>query len=246
MITATLAEMIRAVEFGASIRGQIGAGNTFRHPTDDVIAEINSAYGEFQELLVDCDFDFFLVETALANLPTTRADTAENYSLIDWPATALVIKRVDVFVDNCWDPLEKLDWAQLRLPLPRTGNRVCRRPEYFSAKSFGTVTGATTSAGKIALAPFATKGQFKVSYLPQWPGITDTTFKFIFPSETGKRWCVWNTIARISIRDEDPGRRYDKSLKERQICEDRIGKFSAQTIATGPTRMMRSKHYNGR
>lgn len=243
MIVCTLGEMKRAVEYGAGIRGQIGTGPTFRHPDVDVEAEINSSYGEFRELLVEKDFDFFLEETAQANLPTGRADTAETYSVVDWPLAAQLIKRVDVFVNNEWTSLEDIDWSQLRLPICGNGTSIATRPLYFSAKSFGTVTAATEAAGKIALAPFASRGKYKLSYLPRWTDITDDTHEFIFPTETGKRWVVWNTIARISIRDEDPGKRYDKSVTERGLCEARIGRFSARTIATGGTRMRRSKNY---
>lgn len=245
MIAKTLAEGIRAVEYGAGIRGQVGSGSTFRHPTDDVIAEFNSAYVEFRELMVERDFPLFLLETALTDLPSTRADTNENYSLIPWALTMQVIKRVDVYQNNEWSSLTELDWAGMRDAIQSTGSQGGRgyRPLYFSPKSFGTVSGATEAAGEIALAPFGTGGKYKLSYLPTWTAITDTTHKFIFPHETGFRWTVWNCIARLLIRDEDPGGRYTKSENERAKAEARIGRFQAKTIQTGGSGMRRSRNY---
>lgn len=247
MITKTLTEMKRAVEYGAGIRGQIGTGATFRHPTDDVEAEINSAYGEFREMLVDRSFDFYLVESSQQNLPTARGDTNENYSLIPWPLAAQLIRRIDVYMNGQWESLEELDWARLRDPICASGTTggAGVRPRFFSPKSYGTVSAATEAAGEIALAPFGHGGKYKLSYLPVWVDITDDTHKFIFPNETGFRWTVWNTIARLLIRDEDPGQRYTKSEKERERCEERIGRFSAKTISTGGGRMRRSARYHG-
>jgi hypothetical protein len=247
VIVKTLAEVQRAVEYEASIRSQIGTGATFRHPTVDITAEINSSYAEFRELLVERDFDFFLEETAQANLPSTRADTLENYSLIDWPQAAQLIKRVDVYKDDEWESLEELDWSQIRQPqwVSPSGRSVADRPKFFSPKSFGTVTAATEAVGKIALIPFATSGKYKISYLPRWTDITNPEHKMIFPSETGFRWTVWNTVLKVSVRDTDPGKRYDKALMILRTLEERIGRFTSRTISTGGTRMRRSRNYHG-
>lgn len=247
MIIKTLTELKRAVEYEASVRGQIGTGNTFRHPVDDIEAEVNSAYAEMREMLVTRDFDYFIEETAQALWPTSRADTDENYSLIDWPANALLIKRVDVVKNQNWESLEEIDWTQLRLAISPSANTTNQRPQFFSAKSFGTITGSTEVAGKIALAPFATGGKYKISYMPRWIDITNDTDEFIFPSETCFRWCVWNTVARICVRDESEmsTTRYNKSVTERSICEDRIGKFVPRTIGTGGGQMRRNPNYHG-
>lgn len=247
MIAKTLDEMTRAVEYGAGIRGQIGAGATFRHPTTDINAEINSSYGEFRELLVEREFDFFLVESAQANLPSGRADTNENYSVVPWPLEAQLIRRVDVFKNNEWSSLEELDWAQLRLPISACGtvggSNSSVRPLYFAPKSFATVSVATPAAGEIAIAPFATGGKYKLSYLPQWIEISVGTSKFIFPTETGFRWTIWNAIMKILIRDEDPGGRFEKCERGLAMAAERIGRFSARTISTGGKTMRRSRSY---
>ena len=245
MIVKTLTEFKRAVEYGAGIRGQIGAGATFRHPVDDVETEINSSYGEYRELLVERDFDFFLTESAQASLPTSRADTNENYSLIDWPIAAQVIKRVDVYIQSTWYSLVEVDWSRLRDSIPSSGTTVAKRPLFFSPKAFGTISAATEVAGKIAIAPFCNTGKVKLTYMPHWTEITDDSSEFIFPTETGYRWAVWNCIAKVLIRDGDPMGQLPKVEGHLLKAEERIGRFSARTIATGGSQMRRSRRYFG-
>lgn len=245
MITKTLTEFTRAVEYGANVRGAVGAGTTYRHPTDDVNAEINSSYAEYRELLVERGFDFFLTEGSQTALPSTRADTNENYSLIDWPATAELIKRVDVYKSGHWEALEEIDWSALRVAIGSSGTTTSERPRFFSPKSFGTVSGSTETAGKIALAPFATGGVYKLSYMTHWVDITTGANKFIFPTETGYRWSVWNCVAKLLIRDEDPQSLYSKTVNERERCEQRIGRFSPRTVSTGGGQMRRKANYLG-
>lgn len=245
MIVKTLTEFKRAVEYGAGIRGQIGAGSTFRHPTDDIETEINSSYGEYRELLVERDFDFFLTESAQASLPTTRADTNENYSLIDWPIAAQVIKRIDVYIQSTWQSLVEIDWARIRDAIPSSGTATAKRPLFFAPKAFGTITAATEVAGKIAIAPFCPVGTYKMTYMPHWTEITEDENEFIFPSETGYRWAVFNTIAKVLIRDGDPMNQLAKVEQHLMKAEERIGRFSARTIATGGSQMRRARRYFG-
>lgn len=243
-VTKSLTEMKRAFEYEGSL--VIGTDDDDRHPVDDVEAEINSSYAEFIELLVERGFNHALTEGAQTAFPSSRADTNENYSLIDWPATALCIVRIDVYKGGTWgDPLIETDWENIRNVTPLRGSSSCRMPTHYAVKTYGTVSTTSQSAGKIALAPFATGGVYKLSYVSNWAAITDDTYLFIFPSETGFRWTIWNAIARAMARDGDRQKRYDISVAERDRCEARIGRFIPQATTSQGGQMRRGRSYRG-
>ncbi len=245
-ITKTVTQFQTKVESLASIKGQTGTGSTFRHPTDDILDTLNSSYAEYIELLTSRKFDFFLEETAQTTLPPARADTNEQYSLIDWPTNAQSIRRVDVYQAGEWTSLRELEWGRIRDVVPPSGAATSQRFEYFSAKSHGTVSTTTLTAGKLAIMPYSrTSGKYKVTYLPKPTVITTGTHLFLFASEAGYMWAVWNAVAQLTIRDRDVGKRHKPSLVERALREKEIGFSSANTIATGGLQMRRSPGYNG-
>lgn len=245
-ITKTLTEYQAKVESLASIKGQTGTGTTFRHPTTDVQDTLNSAYAEYIEFITNRKFDFFLQETAQAALPTVRGDTNEQYALIDWPSNANSIRRVDVYQRQEWRAMKEVEWGRIRDVVPSSGNAVSDRFKYFSAKSQGAANGAAMTTGKLAIMPFANAtGVYKVSYLPRHTPVTSGANVFVFATESGYMWCVWNAIAQLTIRDRDVGRRHKPSLVERSLREKEIGFSSANTIATGGLQMRRSPGYNG-
>lgn len=252
MIAKTLAQYRAAVVNAASIGGATGVGNTFRHDQDLLDADLNSAYQRHLEEMTSRDFPHFVEETEQDSLPSERADDNEQYSLIDWPTTAHEIKRVDVYCQNRWEALVPLDWSRLRDVLPESNVRV-QRPRFYSVKrvartnSFEGVDGTEyeLEAGKIALAPFATNGVYKLSYLPVWSYALDEDELFVFISEWGFRWCVWEAVSIVAIRDRNAGKRGDKATIERKLCEDKIGRYVPKIVATGGSTMRRSPRYNG-
>ena len=251
-ISKTLSEFQRAVAYEAGIGGTVGEGTTFRHPTDDLVAEINSAYAAFREELTSRDFPFFIEETEQEALPSERADTNEQYSLIDWPITAQEIRRIDVYSGSRWESLVPIDWSRLRdVTLERV--TTAQRPRYYSVKKFAGTnsfegvdgTEYETVGGSIALLPFATNGVYKLSYLPVWAYALEDDELFVFPNEVGFRWCVWEVVARIAVRDRNAGKRGDRAVIERSICETKIGRYVPRIINTGGGQMRRTPRYNG-
>lgn len=233
-IQKTLTEMARAVVYEAGIK--TGSGSTFRHSTEDLYAEINSAYVEHQEEQIARGQGFFAVEGSLTNLSTGTRPASENYLTVDWPLGAHKIARVDVLYNSSWLPkLEPIEWENIRDYCPSTQSAASQPPTHFAAQQFASVSGATAAAGKIAILPFCSTGQYKLSTLPEWTPITTVTDKFIFQSESGFRWVVWNVVARIACRDPRgvTKMRYDISTRERSICEARTSR--AKQIPSGGT-----------
>lgn len=230
-IEKTLTEMIRAVGYTGGIK--TGAGATFRHTTDDIVAEINSAFVMQQELSVILRHSFYAVEGALTTLPTSRASTSENFSLVDWPLTAHDIVRVDILVNSEWDKLEHIDWENLRDVCPRRSSSQSQRPTHFSAQRFASVATDTAVVGKIAIAPFCSSGQYKLHTLPVWAPITNVSHKFIFASEHAFRWTVATVITRTTTRDRKPGGRYQTAMEEKAECRKAMG--GTRTVPEGGT-----------
>lgn len=245
-IAKTLTEYQTKVISLASVKGQVGANTTFRHETNDVIDTLNSAYAEYLEFLTNRGFDFFLEETTQAALPTARADTNEQYSFVPWPTNAQSIRRVDTYQRSEWKSLTQVEWGRLRDVVPASGTATSARWKYFSAKSAGKASTTTISAGSIAIFPFSNAtGVYKLTYLPKHTPVSTGANVFVFASESGYMWAVWNAVAQLTIRDRDVGKRHKPSLVERALREKEIGFSSANTIATGGLQMRRSPGYNG-
>lgn len=219
-----------------------GTGTTNRHETDDVKVYINDSHRAMMTMITTRGFDYYLTETALAALPTSRADTNEQYSLVDWPSGSTLIKRVDVYSDSAWHELARRDWTQLRSEC-RSSSSNASRPLVYAPKSQGTVSGTTFTAGKIALAPFSSNGTYKITYQPEWSDITDVTYKFLYPDETCAQWVVWDFVIKISARDNDAKKRYAIALDRQAKCEAMIGHYIPNIVQTGPMTVTRSPDY---
>jgi hypothetical protein len=252
VISKTLAQYRAAVVYEAGIGGTVGEGSTYRHDQDQIDAELNSVFQAFREELTSRDFPFYVEETEQESLPTERADDNEQYSLIDWPTTAHEIRRIDVYVRSEWEALVPVDWSRIRDVAPRS-NQTNHRPRFYAVKKQGTPnsfegvdgTEYEVEAGKIALIPFATNGVYKMSYLPVWTYALDEDELFVFPSEIGFRWCVWEAVRRISVRDRNAGNRGTMAAEERALCEQKLGRYVPRVVNTGGSTMRRSARYNG-
>lgn len=240
-VTRTLSEMLNRGAKLADI--QLGADASARHQTTDATLYINDSYRAYLSLLTSRGFDFALAETAQADLPTTRADTNEQYSLVDWPSHAILLKRIDVYSDGEWHELSRRDWTTLRSEW-RASASTARRPMVFAPKSHGTVATNQFTAGKIALAPFSSNGKYKITYQPEWTDITDTTHLFLFADENGVQWVLWDFVVKISARDRDNRKRHEIAVTERAHSEAAIGHFIPSIVQTGPSTMIRDRNYH--
>lgn len=240
-VTRTLSAMLNRAAKLADI--VLGSGSTNRHETSDATLYLNDSYRQYLTLLTTRGFDFALTETSLAALPSTRASTSEQYSLVDWPTGSLLIKRIDVLSDGNWHELERRDWTTLRSEW-RSTSAQARRPIVYAPRSHGTVSGTTFTVGKIALAPFSSNGSYKITYQPEWTDITDTTHIFLFADEHGVQWVLWDFVIKISARDRDNRKRHEIALAERMHAEALIGHFIPNIVQTGPLTMVRSPNYH--
>lgn len=242
-LTKTLLAMRTLIAKEADVTIAAGTDAQKRHDVTEANVYVNDSYREYLSLMTARGFDYFLAETALGDLPASRADTNEQYSLIDWPSSALALKRVDVYSAGEWHELARRDWSQLRSE-GRSSGSAAVRPLVFAVKSHGTVAGATVTAGKIALAPFSSNGRYKCTYLPEWANITNDTHLFLFHDEWGAQWVTWNTVIKYSAQDNNAKKRFEIATIQLAKCEKLIGEFVPQVVSTGPLTVTRSPDYN--
>lgn len=239
--TRTLLQLRSRALYLADI--QTATGNANRHPTTDLNTEINASYRKYLILVKTKGFDLNLVETAQAPLPTTRADTNEAYSSVPWPNGSSYIKRVDVLVGGEWSELSRRDWGQLRSEF-RSSSGTYPRPLVWAPKSEGSVSGATFTAGSMALAPFCpTAGKYKITYQPEWVDVSSDTDIFLFTDEHGVEEVLWDVVVKIATRDRDNKKQADLALGERERCVVVMGQFEPTIVDTGPLTMTRGPDY---
>lgn len=241
-ITKTLAVVRNRCTKEADLTLAAGTDATKRHDTTDANTWINDSHRAMQILLTTRGFDFYLLETSLAALPSTRADTNEQYSLVDWPSGASVIKRVDVYSQSEWFELDRRDWSQLRSEC-RSGSGTATRPLVWAPKTHGTVATTVFTAGKIALAPFSSNGRYKISYLPEHTDNTTDANLFLYPDEWCAQWVVWDFVIKIAARDNNAKKRYEIAVAQQKKCEEMIGRYVPQITASGPLTVTRSPGY---
>lgn len=241
-ITKTLARVLNRCVKEADIVLATGTDATKRHDTTDAVERVNDSHRALMTLLTTRGFDFYLSETAQLPLPTTRADTLEQYSLVPWPLS-VSIKRVDVLSDSEWHELDRRDWSQLRSE-SRSTQSGASRPLVFAPKTQGSVAGTVYTAGTIALAPFSSNGKYKITFLPEWTDITNTAHLFLYPDEVCAQWVVWDFVIKISARDNNAKQRYAIALERQDTCQKLIGHYVPNILSTGPLTVTRSPGYN--
>lgn len=238
MLTKALSDVRSDLEYQADIK----LNSAGRHTPDQVDRLINDSFRSLQDKLSAIGSVFYLVEGAQATLPTSRADTNEVYSVIDWPVAARTISRVDVFVDGCWSSLERVEWIHIR-KYARGVDSPAFRPIVFAVKSSGEVATTTASAGEIAIAPFSSNGSYKLSYLPEWTNLTTDSHLFRFPNEAAFQWLIWDCTVKIAARDRDSKKRHAIAVSERAKCEEELSSLSPAMVDTGSQTVTRSRRY---
>lgn len=245
--TRTVLQVRQRVLYRADIQVVSPNATTARHQLADINQEISDSYRDFLAFMKTRGFDVQLIETAQANLPTTRADTNEAYSEVAWPAGSAYIKRIDVLVGGTWSELTRRDWGQLRSEY-RSSSGSCQRPQVWAPKSQGSVSTNTFTAGKIAIAPFApVGGKFKITYAPEFVDLPlDTSgdaFLMLFPDPNCYNMVVWDVASKVCIRDRDNKKQLDACLAKKAECQALIGQFADEIVDTGPMSLTRGPDY---
>lgn len=238
MLVKTAAQALARVVSLADIDGQTSGTNP-RHAEADNLLMLNDSYRMVREHYTVNGFREYITVGAEGTGPST-AETNETYGVVDYPTTVMSLVGFDVLLEGRWRPLEEIDWEERR-SFQHDGSR---EPKFYSLRSFGSVSGATASAGKIAFFPFVPSITYRLHTLDEWTDITDTTHAFILPSQSGYDLMVYDTAWKIAaLRDGDRNARAQWLMRGIETAKAAIGTFTPKVTQTGPKTIRRDRYY---
>lgn len=243
----TLQEILEQAYYRADLEGLFD-----RHPTTNVIREVNHSWRHLRVKLANNDCAHILSPTTITTLPVVEAVSGGGYAEIDWPTNFVSVHGLDVKVGGYWCTVPQGNFTQRRL-----GPLDVDRGDYRYAddglatwivRTLPTTSGATTAAGKIMLFPVPSGGSYVLWGLTEWIDITVSTD--VFPGqESWINWAIWDTACKMLIRDIGP--QVSAQLQKCEEARERVWldiKTNTQRLANdGPIEpMSRYSRFGGR
>lgn len=208
-----------------------------RHPDADLTLDLNLSIRSLRGLVTSRGFPYYLTSTTVA-LAGTQV-SGEQYSSIAWPATAVQVHGVDVETSTGtgdWRPLRPITWGQRR-DRPGRYPTTSGCPEEFAVLSLPQGSGASVTAGSIALFPAGSSGNAKVWFLPEFVDLTATHVFLALPD--WHEWIVQDVVERLAQRDDDQHETARIAAERRAAAEQRIFEAVPRVISAGPLRPRR-------
>jgi hypothetical protein len=208
-----------------------------RHTAADMLSRVNVSIRSLRGFLTANGLPYFMTSTSAATLASTQV-SGETYSSVPFPPTATQILGVDVESSagvGDWKALRPITWAQRRNTRGLAGYTSV--PEEFAIISLPFGTGASVTAGAIALFPAASTGQYKIWFLPDFIDLTDNDVFLGLPD--WHEWVVQDVVEILSERDDDAQNTYAIANRRKLECEARILDAVPRVTAAGPLRPRR-------
>ena len=210
---------------------------TDRHSDADLTLDLNLSIRSLRGLVTSRGFPYFLTSatTALAGTQVS----GEQYSAIAWPATALQVQGIDVETATGagdWRPLRPITWGQRR-DRPGLYPSTTGVPEEFAVLTLPQGSGASVTAGSIALFPAATAGNAKVWFLPEFTDLTATHVFLALPD--WHEWIIQDVVERLAQRDDDQHETARIAAERRAAAESRMMEAVPRVVSAGPLRPRR-------
>lgn len=192
-----------------------------RHSDALLVRMINQTWRQLRTKLTNAGWDYFLLGTTPTALPTSAAETDEQYIQVDWPTGAAKIFGVDVLLNSTWIPVDRGTWQERRDYQHTVGTLLAgatRTPMTYVIKTLPVENDASAlTAGKIALFPLDLRGNdYRVWYLPYWVDIAaaNTTYLF-FGHDDWFQWAIYDVTWKIYVRDNEETGVLDRVAKAR-------------------------------
>jgi hypothetical protein len=214
--TITLDAFTEALIWEAGVDGK--AGPNARHVTARLYDLANRKYKQLRSLVTANGEEFFRTRTTPAALPSRTA--GEDYISLPWPTGASEVVSIEVQLGSEWRELTPSSRRQWRVwPGPNRSDS----PGEWSPVSMPQPSGATVTAGVIAVWPPTLSGSYAIDYVPHWVPITDPTHVFVlFPH--WEEWLLCACTMVIVQRDNNKRNTY-------QDARDRLAEAQSQIIA---------------
>lgn len=211
---------------------------TDRHPDADILALINSSIRSLRGIVTSRGFPYFLQATSPATLAATQV-SGEQYSSVPWPTTALQVHGIDVESSEGagdWRPLRPITWVQRR-DRPGLYPTTTGIPEEFAVLSLPRGSGASTTAGSIALFPAGSSGRYKIWYLDDFTDLTASDVFLGLPD--WHEWVVNDVVCVLAQRDDDQAETYRAAEERKAQAEARMMESVPRVVSAGPYRPRR-------
>lgn len=211
---------------------------TDRHSDADILLDINLSIRSLRGMVTSRGFPYFLTATTAATLASTQV-SGEQYSSVPWPPTAVQVHGVDVESSagaGDWRPLRPITWGQRR-DRPGLYPSTTGIPEEFAVLALPQGSGASTTAGSIALFPAGSSGQYKIWYLPEFTDIAAGHVFLALPD--WHEWVIQDVVERLAQRDDDQHETARIAAERRAAAEARMMESVPRVIAAGPLRPRR-------
>lgn len=215
---------------------------TVRHPDAQLIRMFNLAWRQLRTRLSNAGFSYFLEATDAAALPTSAAETGEQYLEVDFPAGAAGVYGLDINIGSRWLPLRQGSFAERRDYQNRFAQgRLNKAPEVFVVRTVPQEDTTSLVAGKVMLFPLNTSGHdYRLWYLPVWPEIdvANTTY-VVYGHDIWFDWAILDVAIRVHIRDNDSAGVLGAEQQRQADVWREIVKSARDMESAGPVRMRR-------
>jgi hypothetical protein len=224
-----------------------------RHPSANLYPVFNASYRSLRDLVLSYGYTQFLVRGATTALPITPVETNERYAVIAVPEAVNQVKMLDIRIaPDDWRFLPEVTILQLRELTARRWRGVAdtpRRPLGWCLLTSGTVSGATYTAGSIAIAPVPTSGSYALWTMPEWADITTTTHVFLFANEDWRQWMLYDAMSKIvGARDKNNAAKLDFIMSRLNPNVEGSPAYNIKAhapTAAGPRTWIRGADYHG-
>lgn len=223
----------------AEVRSQSDTQSlTDRHPDADLTIAVNDSIRSLRGMVTSRGFPYFLSATSAADLAGTQV-SGEQYSSVPWPPTATQVHGIDVETASGagdWRPLRPITWGQRR-DRPGLYPSTTGCPEEFAVLTLPQGSGASTTAGAIALFPAGSSGRYKIWFLSEFVDLTASDVFLALPD--WHEWVIQDVVERLAQRDDDQHETAQIAVGRRAAADARMMESVPRVISAGPLRPRR-------
>jgi hypothetical protein len=225
----------------ARVRKEADAGpdtTTGRHTNADINGMINRSWQDLRAFVcANCGglAEAYLKATTPAAM-TVGPLSGYSFGTIPHPADCAEIHGIDVVVTaNDVRSLEPASWKDRNIYRDMWGNGT-GIPIAFSIYNIGVESGASVTAGTIAIFPAPDRDYtYSIWYVPKWTDLTSDTD--VFDGVAGwENWVVWDCVVKLAAADNDMQNVAQIAMNERQAAEKRIVTAAGKLQRVAPVR----------
>lgn len=235
-----MSDAVTLLELRTRVReiADLGADTTSgRYPNNRLNREINISWQRGRETAVMAGNGLlYLKTTGLLTMTSGAINTGANFGSVPLPVDCVTVHGIDVvFSTNDIRSLEPVSF-QDRNSFKDLWGGPTGQPAGFQVYNIGVESGASVTAGTIAIFPAPDRGySYELWYSPVWVDKSSDTD--VFDAINGHAdFAVHDTVIRILMGDNDSARTVNIAMTERDKAERLLSARVNRTQRVGPAR----------